>query len=99
MLLTVVSKCARIYTVQEICGRGGTGRRAGLRNQCQRRGGSSPLVRTNDVSVRTNRTDRYKYHSEMDGIFLLQKYNLFSVGVNKFIASQSPRVLNVGQNS
>ena len=46
MLLTVVYKCARIYTVQEICGRGGTGRRAGLRNQCQRRGGSSPLIRT-----------------------------------------------------
>ena len=37
----------------ERCGCGGTGRRAGLRNQCQRRGGSSPLIRTNDVSVRT----------------------------------------------
>ena len=36
------------------------------------RGGSSPLIRTNDVSVRTNRTDRYEYHSEKDGIFLLQ---------------------------
>ena len=35
------------------CGCGGTGRRAGLRNQCQRRGGSSPFIRTNDVSVRT----------------------------------------------
>ena len=31
---------------QLICGCGGTGRRAGLRNQCQRRGGSSPLIRT-----------------------------------------------------
>ena len=31
------------------------------------------LICTNDVSVRTNRTDRYKYHSEKDGIFLLQK--------------------------
>ena len=30
-----------------ICGCGGTGRRAGLRNQCQRRGGSSPFIRTN----------------------------------------------------
>ena len=43
------------------CGCGGTGRRAGLRNQCQRRGGSSPFIRTNDVSVRTfYRIDRYK---------------------------------------
>ena len=32
--------------------------------------GSNPITRTNDVSVRTNRTDRYKYHSEKDGIFL-----------------------------
>jgi hypothetical protein len=47
------------------CGCGGTGRRAGLRNQCQRRGGSSPLIRTNDVSVRTfYRTERYKNQSE-----------------------------------
>ena len=46
------------------CGCGGTGRRAGLRNQCQRRGGSSPLIRTNDVSVRTNKTDKYKNQSE-----------------------------------
>ncbi|MCI8361688.1 MAG: hypothetical protein HFJ41_00755 [Clostridia bacterium] len=30
------------------------------------------LKRSNDVSVRTNRTDRYKYHSEKNGIFLLQ---------------------------
>ena len=37
------------------CGCGGTGRRAGLRNQCPWRGGSSPFIRTNDVSVRTNR--------------------------------------------
>ena len=43
------------------CGCGGTGRRAGLRNQCQWRGGSSPFIRTNDVSVRTfYRIDRYK---------------------------------------
>ena len=53
-------KHAKINTVQVICGCGGTGRRAGLRNQCQRRGGSSPLIRTNDVSVRTNRTDIQK---------------------------------------
>ena len=41
------------------CGCGGIGRRAGLRNQCQRRGGSSPFIRTNDVPVRTklNRND------------------------------------------
>lgn len=46
-------------------GCGETGRRAGLRNQCQRRGGSSPLIRTNDVSVRTfYRTERYKNQSE-----------------------------------
>ena len=30
-LLTVSTKCVNIYTVQEICGCGGTGRRAGLR--------------------------------------------------------------------
>ena len=35
----------------EKCGCGGTGRRAGLRNQCQRRGGSSPLIRTNNEKV------------------------------------------------
>ena len=35
--------------------------------------GSSPITRTNNESVRTNRTDWYKYHSEMNGIFLLQK--------------------------
>ncbi len=39
-------KHATIDTVRVICGCGGTGRRAGLRNQCQRRGGSSPLIRT-----------------------------------------------------
>ena len=64
------------YILLVRCGCGGTGRRAGLRNQCQRRGGSSPLIRTNDVSILTKRIDRYKYHSEMDGIFLLQKYQL-----------------------
>ena len=49
-----VRKNVLIYTLSiDICGCGGTGRRAGLRNQCQRRGGSSPLIRTNDVSVRT----------------------------------------------
>ena len=55
-----------IYTlsISYICGCGETGRRAGLRNQCQRRGGSSPLIRTNDVSVRTNKTDRQKNQSE-----------------------------------
>ena len=47
------------------CGCGGTGRRAGLRNQCQRRGGSSPLIRTNDVSVRTSyRTDDMKINQK-----------------------------------
>ena len=45
--------CGNICIVNQICGCGGTGRRAGLRNQCQRRGGSSPFIRTNDVSVRT----------------------------------------------
>ena len=67
-------KYANIYTVQEKCGRGGTGRRAGLRNQCQRRGGSSPLARTNDVSVRTfYRTERYKNQSVKWLIFLFVK--------------------------
>ena len=33
--------------------------------------GSSPTIGTNDVSVRTNKTDRYKYHSRKDDIFLL----------------------------
>ena len=38
--------------------------------------GSSPTISTNDVSVRTfYRTERYKYHSEKDGIFLLQNYH------------------------
>ena len=35
------------------CGCGGTGRRAGLRNQCQRRGGSSPFIRTKTSFCRT----------------------------------------------
>ena len=60
--------CYNILCQQDIfniiCGCGGTGRRAGLRNQYQRCGGSSPLIRTNDVSVRTNKTDRYKNQSE-----------------------------------
>ena len=56
------------------CGCGGTGRRAGLRNQCQRRGGSSPFIRTNNVSVRTNKTDRYKNQSEnRSGCFFIVK--------------------------
>ena len=55
ILLTVSSKGAKIDAVREKCGCGGTGRRAGLRNQCQRRGGSSPLIRTNNVSVQTNK--------------------------------------------
>ena len=62
-----------------ICGCGGTGRRAGLRNQCQRRGGSSPFIRTNDVSVRTfYRTDRYRNQSENKIwlIFLLSINNI-----------------------
>ena len=61
------------------CGCGGIGRRAGLRNQCQRRGGSSPFIRTNDVSVRTfYRTDRYRNQSENKIwlIFLLPKNNI-----------------------
>ena len=53
-----------IIVVNIICGCGGIGRRAGLRNQCQRRGGSSPFIRTNDVSVRTNRTELIQKQSE-----------------------------------
>ena len=62
----------------EKCGCGGTGRRAGLRNQCQRRGGSSPLIRTNDVSVRTNRTELIQNQSENKIwlIFLLSINNI-----------------------
>lgn len=44
--MTRILICANINNVIEICGCGGTGRRAGLRNQCQRRGGSSPFNRT-----------------------------------------------------
>ena len=60
------------------CGCGGIGRRAGLRNQCQRRGGSSPFIRTNDVSVRTNRTELIQNQSENKIwlIFLLPKNNI-----------------------
>lgn len=39
----------------KLCGCGGTGRRAGLRNQCQRRGGSSPFIRTKRLNRRTRR--------------------------------------------
>ena len=40
--------------------------------------GSTPLISTNDVSVRTNRTDKYKYQSENKIwlIFLLLKPNI-----------------------
>ena len=46
----------RNTVANRICGCGGTGRRAGLRNQYQRCGGSSPLIRTNNESVRTTDT-------------------------------------------
>ena len=49
-----------LYFMLKLCGCGETGRRAGLRNQCLRRGGSSPLIRTNDVYVRTNRAELIK---------------------------------------
>ena len=71
--------CGNICIVNQICGCGGTGRRAGLRNQCQRRGGSSPFIRTNDESVRTfYGTERYKNQSENKIwlIFLLPKNNI-----------------------
>ena len=57
-----------IYLLLNICGCGGTGRRAGLRNQCQRRGGSSPFIRTNDVSVRTNRKQRLEFICELSKV-------------------------------
>ena len=57
--------CYYKYVDNTLCGCGGIGRRAGLRNQCQRRGGSSPFIRTNDVSVRTNEQID-KYHSEKE---------------------------------
>ena len=61
-----------LYTLlsKYICGCGGTGRRAGLRNQCQRRGGSSPFIRTNNESVRTTDT---KINQKWL-IFLLQEF-------------------------
>ena len=34
------------------------------------------ITSTNDVSVRTFRTERYKYHSEKGWYFLMQKYHL-----------------------
>ena len=57
IVLTLFFLCAKIYFVIKKCGCGGTGRRAGLRNQCQRRGGSSPLIRTKNykkVEILTN---------------------------------------------
>ena len=54
--------------------------------------GSIPTIDTNDVSVRTNRTELIQKSFstyKMDDFFLLQKS----------IVLQSPRVLNVGQNS
>ena len=66
-----------LYFMLKLCGCGETGRRAGLRNQCLRRGGSSPLIRTNDVSVRTNRTELIQNQSEKIWlIFLLPKNNI-----------------------
>jgi len=35
-----------------------------LRNQCQRRGGSSPFIRTNEVFVQTKLNRKYKNQSE-----------------------------------
>lgn len=49
-----------IYLLLNICGCGGTGRRAGLRNQCQRRGGSSPFIRTKGGFTRTRKKHCYK---------------------------------------
>ena len=54
-LLTIKNKSVNIDYANQ-CGCGGIGRRAGLRNQCQRRGGSSPFIRTNNESVRTTDT-------------------------------------------
>ena len=81
---SIDSECPNmlIYTLSiEICGCGGTGRRAGLRNQCQRRGGSSPLIRTNDVSVRTKlNREIQKSISKMVDFFFLQKIILILYG-------------------
>ena len=47
IVLTKVIKKSTISIVRKNKrGCGGIGRRAGLRNQCQRRGGSSPFIRT-----------------------------------------------------
>ena len=50
-LLTRTCESVKINVVNRKCGCGGTGRRAGLRNQCQRRGGSSPLIRTINLKI------------------------------------------------
>ena len=72
-----------LYFMLKLCGCGETGRRAGLRNQCLRRGGSSPLIRTNDVSVRTNRTELIQNQSEKIWlIFLLPKNNIRIIQMN-----------------
>ena len=49
-----------------ICRCGETGRRTGLKilRDLNSRAGSIPAICTNDVSVRTNKTDRYKNQSE-----------------------------------
>ena len=36
--------------------------------------GSTPLISTNDVSVRTKKTDRYKNQSEMVDFFVAKKF-------------------------
>ena len=65
-----------------ICRCGETGRRTGLKilRDLNSRAGSIPAICTNDVSVRTNKTDRYKNQSENKIwlIFLLSKNNIKS---------------------
>ena len=61
------SKNVLIYTLSiDKCGCGGTGRRAGLRNQCQRRGGSSPFIRTKLSNIKN-------FINFLDIIFLVKK--------------------------
>ena len=58
------------------CGCGGTGRRAGLRNQCQRRGGSSPFIRTR---VRKREFLQLSFLMQFNAILMQQIYAKIAV--------------------
>ena len=79
------------------CGYGGTGRRAGLRSRCLRRGGSNPFIRTNKTgsTISAARFVLYRIHK---GIWWGRKSTrvlLFAYGswknLKSFIANQTVR--------